>query len=125
MIQRHRTRRESNQASPPAIPVTRSPHRHCNSRLDGSFHQGFVQARPANAQPVTVNESALRRHFLIDETDSAKRNGIPGTQLDAECFQRGHGVRHQPFAAGLIDRRLRRISEHHPQPALADCDPRG
>src|SRR5208337_2326516 len=54
-----------------------------HSRLYGSFHQGLMQDRPANAKPIALSESALCRHSLIDETDSAKRNGIPGTQIHA------------------------------------------
>jgi hypothetical protein len=90
--------------------------------LLGASGDDGVQGSPAYGQPCSFTRKyGVRRRIQSHETNSAKRVGLAQRYANPQSFQGRKTIRHQSFAAGLIDRRPHPIGDDHTKPAL----PRG
>jgi hypothetical protein len=65
----------------------------------------------------------VRRHgpALADKTNSAKRERLAGIERDTQPAERIERIRHQAFAASLVDGRLRGVGDNY----VETFEPRG
>ena len=75
---------------------------------------------PANRDAATGGrEQRLRGRPCTEKSNAAKRVSIRTGQANAQPFEGDDGVRHQRLAAGLINRWLGSVGNHHAESLLA------
>jgi hypothetical protein len=83
-----------------------------------------VQHNSTNADALPCGKFCFSAEFAIDKTHPAKHESVRRGHPDAKLFQHSNCVRHQTFAAGLVDWRLGSIRYHDLEPSRACGDGR-
>src|SRR5271166_1973678 len=86
------------------------------------FDEDGVQHYTAQADSLPRREIGRDRRMVITKTNAAECSSVPGVQFDAEFGQLTAGVRHDAFAAGLVDGRLKSIDEENIDSVLSQCN---
>jgi hypothetical protein len=102
----------------------RSLPQHSNPASFGMIDHGAVQMGPPDPIRGSARKRSLRRRTVAHESNAPEWIRVTLRNRDAESAQRLDAIRHQPFAARLIDRRNSAIRDYHAQPATARCDGR-
>ncbi len=95
----------------------RQPH----PRLLGVVDQHPVQRRPPYPHPIAAREPRFHRSRTVAKADAWKTPPRRSFQVDPQRSRRRQSIRHDPFAARLVDRRPRGVRHGHIQAA----SPRG
>jgi hypothetical protein len=74
--------------------------------LVSALDQKLVQPDATHCDAVPSRKIRLRCATVSDKTNAAKRERLLGIDGDAQLAERLERIRHQAFAAGLIDGRL-------------------
>jgi hypothetical protein len=95
---------------------------HGHAKFRSTVDENLMQYCPANTQTDTMREVCFYCRLTFHEPNAPK--GVPLVQPDAhaevaECRKR---IRHQPFAASLVHRRLGSIGHCYAEPFLANGD---
>ena len=93
-----------------------------NSGFNGPLHENVVQRGSPDPQTTTVGEGCYDGGLALDEADSPEANRLIAAYLDTEFAQGGNSIRHQAFAAYLVDRGPGGIGNNNPQALLAGSD---
>ena len=72
-----------------------------------------MQGNPAHSSPRAGPELGTDPPLAVHIGDARER---PPLRLDPEAFQLPHGMRHQPFAAGLVDGSAAPFDDDHLEP---------
>ena len=85
----------------------------------GTTGERRAQRGAANPEAGTGAPEVIDAQFAREVADPAKQ--VPG-RLHAESLERGQRSRHQPLAAGFVDRWLPRLQHHHSEPGETRFD---
>ena len=84
-----------------------------------------MQGSSPDSNSIPLRKCALRGCSRFDKADAAKGHRLSGIERYAQVFERGDGVGHQPFAAGLINGRLGGIRNDDVETLLTERNPCG
>ena len=82
-------------------------------------YQGPVQLGPPHSQPSRLWEQSFSHHLAVEIADPPEREP---PRLDPDLPQPRHGVGHQSFAAGFVDRWTGAVEDGHGHPREARPD---
>src|SRR5579859_5953873 len=85
-------------------------------------HQDAMEVGAADSVRCPARKLSLGLRAVAHETNAAKRIRNALGNGDAELTQGLDSIRHEPFAAGLVDRRDRAIRYDHAQTVAARRD---
>src|SRR5271165_2575125 len=86
------------------------------------FDEDGVQHYTAQADSLTRREISRNNRAVITKADATEGRSVAGVQFDAESGQLTARVRHDAFAAGFVDGRLKSIDEENIDSVLSQCN---
>jgi hypothetical protein len=86
------------------------------------FSEQALQRCPFYARSVTGREIGGYATGFVTELDTPKRASFAGRNANAEASKPPDGIRHQPFAAGLVDGRMPPVENDGSEPQARSFD---
>jgi hypothetical protein len=92
------------------------------SDVERSLEQAAMKNRAADADRRDAGEGRFGVEMTIDEADPVERKHVIVAERDSEALQCRNAVGHEPFTAGLVDRRTRTVGDDHAESPQASGD---
>ena len=100
---------------------TPSPvHLHAQSR--GALSKSCVESGASNPPAPFIGKIRLCREISLDESNTSERKTLSGRDCDTKFAKSGHAVRHETFAACLVDGRRRAVRDGNTKALLTRSD---